>query len=118
MSDDISAWIKSLGVVGGALVGLSAGILLFIRLLVNLKSTEAEKVRRELQTRIESLETKLDKSITDCEERMRLLRAEYDGQVETLREENTLLRIKISRLEIDMTEVKEKTAEFVLPKKP
>jgi len=112
--DELLGWAKTLSVVGGGF-GLAAyGVLKFIQAMITLKTVEATELRNKLIERVDILEAKLDKSITDCEERMKLLREEYEEKVSKLQAENYLLRLKLNQLETAVEEVNERTSGFTV----
>jgi len=76
-----------------------------------------DEIRLDLQTRVDSLETKLDKSTSECNARIETLRMEYEAEMRKLREEKRELELKIIRLQSDVQEVQERTREFMLPKR-
>lgn len=124
MPDGLREWVNwqtFTGAVFAALVGTSMKLLqVMIRDRTDrfkLKLDEATEIRKELRDRVTELEGKLELSDVRCENRMELLRKEYEKEIQRLEKLNTELIRKITRIESDVREVQEKTAEISLPRK-
>lgn len=112
MSEELTSWLKWISAVAGGFALLGGAILKFTQALIKLKIEESTQLRETLIVRVGLLEEKLDKSITDCEDRMRTLREEYEEKIGKLQAENYLLRTKLSSLATTVEEVNARTSGF------
>lgn len=131
MPDGFKDWVNWQTFAGAAFAAVVGAVMKLLQVLIRdktdrykletdrlkLKVDEATEIRKELRERVKELETRLDESAAACLKQVTDLRREYEEKITKLETENENLRLKLIRLDADVCDVREKTAEFMLPRK-